>query len=83
MMTSNEREVNIMANTKTALTPKEVVDFYPELTRSEGTLANWRNQKRGPKFYKFSRKIVYRPEDIESYLFHNPVLTIDSMEAAR
>lgn len=72
-----------MDKTKLALTPKEVVDFYPELTRSEGTLANWRNQKRGPKFYKFSRKIVYRPEDIESYLFHNPVLTIDSMEAAR
>ena len=82
-MTSNEREVNIMANTKTALTPKEVIGFYPELTKSEGTLANWRNQRRGPKFYKFSRKIVYRPEDIESYLFHNPVLTIDSMENVR
>lgn len=70
----------MMTNTRTALTPKEVVALYPALTASEGTLGNWRNQKRGPKFYKVSRKIVYRPEDIEAFLFQNPVLTIDSVE---
>jgi len=44
------------------------------------TLANWRNQKRGPKFYMVGRKPIYRPEDIEAFLFQNPVLTIDSVE---
>lgn len=72
-----------MTNIQAALTPKEVVGFYPALTASEGTLANWRNQKRGPKFYKVSRKIVYRPEDIEAFLFQNPVLTVDSVEVSR
>ena len=72
-----------MDSKKTALTPKEVVGFYPALTESEGTLANWRNQKRGPKFYRVSRKIVYRPEDIEAFLFQNPVQTIDSARADR
>lgn len=72
-----------MTPIKTALTPKEVVGFYPALTESEGTLANWRNQKRGPKYYKVSRKIVYRPEDIEVFLFQNPVLTIDSVRVSR
>jgi len=72
-----------MTTTKTALTPKEVVGFYPALTTSEGTLANWRHQKIGPKFYKLSRKIIYRPEDIESFLFSNPVQTLDSAGASR
>lgn len=73
----------MMTNTQTALTPKEVVALYPALTASEGTLGNWRNQKRGPKFYKVSRKIVYKPEDIEAFLFQNPIQTIDSVEAVR
>lgn len=72
-----------MTDIKAALTPKEVVTLYPALTTSEGTLGNWRNQKRGPKFYKVSRKIIYRPEDIENFLFQNPVLTIDSVEPSR
>jgi len=70
----------IMSHTKKALIPKDVVEVYPELTTSEGTLANWRAQKRGPRYYKVSRKVVYRPEDIEAYLFHNPVLTSDSID---
>jgi hypothetical protein len=68
----------MMTNIKTALTPKEVIGLYPALTTSEGTLANWRNKKVGPKYYKLSRKIIYRPEDVEAYLFQNPVMTIDS-----
>ena len=58
-----------------ALSPQAVVAAYPALTTSEGTLANWRFQKKGPRFYKVNRKVIYRPEDIEAYLFHNPVLT--------
>lgn len=66
---------------KFVLTPKDVIDIYPALTTSEGTLANLRTQRRGPKYYKVSRKVVYRPEDVEAYLFHNPVQTSDSLEA--
>lgn len=73
----------MMDKTKLALTPKEVVGAYPMLTPSEGTLANWRNQKRGPKFYMVGRKPIYRPEDIEAFLFQNPVLTVDSVEVGR
>lgn len=65
---------------RTALTPKEVTERYPELTESEGVLANWRNQKIGPKYYKLNRKVIYRPEDIEDYMFASPVLTTDSVK---
>jgi hypothetical protein len=65
------------------LTPKNVIEKYPALTTSEGTLANWRAQKRGPKFFKLIRRIVYKAEAVEAYLFHNPVLTSDSVEPCR
>ncbi|HDM77740.1 MAG TPA: DNA-binding protein [Deltaproteobacteria bacterium] len=61
------------------LTPADVVKVYPALTRSTGSLANWRHKKQGPKFYKLKQKVVYRAEDIEDYLFRNPVLTRDSV----
>jgi len=65
---------------RVGLTPEEVVARYPELTRSVGVLANWRSEKKGPKYFKVNTKIVYRPRDIECFLFANPVLTIDSVE---
>ena len=68
-----------MNRIRTTLTPSDVVKIYPALTTSVGTLANWRSRKRGPKFYKLAQRVVYRPEDIEAYLFRNPVLTIDSI----
>ncbi len=71
-----------MENELKALSPKDAVKRYPALG-CEGTLANLRCQKRGPKFYKLSRKIIYRPEDIEAFLFSNPVLTVDSVVVGR
>lgn len=62
-----------------ALTPKDVVEVYPA-TGCVGSLANMRCKKIGPKFFKIGRKVVYRPEDIEAYLFQNPVQTIDSVK---
>ena len=62
-----------------ALTPKDAVSLYPPLG-SQGSLANLRLQKRGPRFFKVGRKVVYRVEDIEAYLFAAPVLTRDSVE---
>jgi hypothetical protein len=61
-----------------ALSPKDALEHYPALG-CKGSLANMRSQKRGPKFFKIGRKVVYRPEDIEAFLFKNPVLTIDSI----
>lgn len=71
-----------MINDLRALSPKDALKRYPVLG-CEGSLANMRCQKRGPKFFKVNRKVVYRPEDIESFLFQNPVLTIDSVRADR
>ena len=62
-----------------ALSPKLSVALYPGLG-GEGHLANMRCKRRGPKFYKCGKKVVYKVEDIERYLFKNPVLTIDSKE---
>jgi len=72
-----------MKITKIGLTPKEAVAAYPMLTKAEGTLANWRNKKKGPRYYKVGSKILYRPADIETFLFQNPVQTIDSVKAGR
>jgi len=70
-----------------ALTPEEVVKVYPALTKSIGTLANWRSRGVGPRYYRVGsgagRRIAYRPEDIEAVLFSNPVLTADSIAGAR
>lgn len=62
-----------------AVSPKDAVALYPVLG-GEAVLANMRCQKRGPKFFKVNRKVIYRPEDIEAYLFQNPVQTIDSVK---
>lgn len=62
------------------LSPKDAVALYPVLG-SVGGLANLRLAKRGPRFFKVGRKVAYRTEDIEAYLFARPVLTSDSAEA--
>ncbi|MCX5811098.1 MAG: helix-turn-helix domain-containing protein [Proteobacteria bacterium] len=64
-------------NSKKALTPEEVSEQYG---LSKGTLANLRSKKQGAKFFRVGggRKILYRIEDLESWLYQNPVMTIDS-----
>ncbi len=57
------------------LSPQDVIRFYPG-AGALGTLANLRSKKQGPKFFKVGKKVVYRPEDIEAWLFRNPVLTV-------
>ena len=60
-----------------AITPRQAAQAYGI---SEGTLANMRHQKTGPKYYKIGkRKVIYFIEDFESWLRKNPVLTIDSL----
>ena len=47
-----------------------------------GTLANDRCRKRGPRYFRCGRRVFYRVEDLEAWLFRNPVLTIDSINQA-
>jgi len=67
----------VRQNGKKALTPDEVSEMYGF---SKGTLANLRNKREGAKFYKVGRKVLYRVEDLENWLFQNPVQTVDSLE---
>jgi hypothetical protein len=68
---------------KKALTPKEVSQVYG---LNVGTLANWRYQKIGPRYYRVhsggtagSRKVIYMLDDIEAWIKQCPVLTMDSL----
>jgi len=51
---------------KSLLTPHEAAEF---LRVPESTLAQWRSQRRGPRFVKLERRLVrYRASDLEEYL---------------
>ena len=69
-----------MEKTLKALSPKQVSALYPIC---EGSLGNMRCQKTGPRFFKVGRRVVYRPEDVEQWLFGSPVLTLDSARPRR
>lgn len=69
-----------MESQRKALTPPEVLKEYPELAKSVDVLANWRASGRGPRYYKVGlRRVVYKPEDIEAFLFCKPVVTKNSV----
>lgn len=65
----------IKASQKT-ITPRQATEIYG---LSMGTLANLRCQRKGPKFFKVGRKILYPVADFEEWITRNPVLTIDSI----
>jgi excisionase family DNA binding protein len=74
-----------MASTQTVtrlLTPRQAADF---LGVPEGTLAQWRSQRRGPSFIKLEGRLVrYRVSDVENYVCQHVVKTeLDSAEAQR
>jgi hypothetical protein len=68
---------NDKSNEARVLTPEVVSRLY---SIPKGSLANWRTQSTGPKWYKRGRRIFYRREDIESWLFSEPHLTKDSLD---
>jgi predicted DNA-binding transcriptional regulator AlpA len=48
------------------LTPKQAAEF---LEIPEGTLAQWRSQRRGPPYIKLEDRLVrYRSADLERYI---------------
>jgi len=62
-------------NSKKAMTPDEIAEQYG---LSKGTLANLRNKREGARYFKCGRKVLYRVDDFERWLYRNPVQTIDS-----
>lgn len=64
-----------MQNKKLAVTAAEAAEIYG---LSKGSLANLRWAKKGPRFYKQSRKIFYKVADLENWLFANPTMTLNS-----
>lgn len=47
------------------LSPSEAAEY---IGFSEGTLANWRSQKRGPPYYGPEGKIFYLAHDLDKWL---------------
>jgi hypothetical protein len=61
---------------KRMLTAREVAERY---SIDVGTLANWRSQKRGPRYYVVGRKkILYLISETDSFFLSHPVRTVDS-----
>ena len=47
---------------------------------ASGTLCNWRSQrKKGPRWFRVGRKILYKVEDLENFFTSEPCLTLDSL----
>ena len=63
-----------------AVSANEVAERY---SLCLGTLGNMRSRKEGPRFFKNGKRVVYRPEDVEKWLFGSPVETIDSVQRRR
>ena len=42
---------------------------------SKKTWANWRSEKKGPKYYMIGKKPYYRISDLEEHFSQNPVQT--------
>ncbi|WP_045297502.1 helix-turn-helix transcriptional regulator [Microbacterium trichothecenolyticum] len=48
------------------LSPEQVVALLPGVTK--GTLAMWRYEHKGPKYFKLGRKVVYALDELEEWL---------------
>jgi hypothetical protein len=59
------------------MTPEQVAERY---SCNIGTLANMRSRREGPAFLRVGkRKVMYRVDDFERWLFSQPVKTKDSI----
>jgi Helix-turn-helix domain len=57
-----------------SVTPEQAAKLYG---LNPGSLANLRSRKTGPTYYKRGKKVLYKVEDLERWLFEEPVMTID------
>jgi hypothetical protein len=59
-------------------TASELIKIFRGL--SIGSLANLRSARRGPRYCKFGKKVLYRISDVRRYLEDNEIKTIDQHE---
>ena len=59
------------------------LDAAAYLNLSPGTLEVWRSLGRGPRYCKVGRRVVYRREDLDSFLASRTVETCDTAEILR
>lgn len=62
----------------TYLTPQELVQRWNGAVTT-GTLANWRNQGKGPAYTKFGSRVRYKLEAVEAYEAKNMIGANDNV----
>lgn len=62
----------------TYLTPQELVQRWNGAVTT-GTLANWRNQGKGPAYTKFGSRVRYKLESVEAYEAQNMIGANDNV----
>ncbi|GAA5096244.1 hypothetical protein GCM10025760_29500 [Microbacterium yannicii] len=55
------------------LSPEQVAELLPGVTK--GTLAMWRYEHKGPRYYKLGRKVVYALDEVEERIAGSGVET--------
>jgi len=65
-----------MNEQRRAGSPSEMAKIY---SIPEGSLANMRCRKVGPRYFRVGRKVLYFFQDFEAWLRKDPVLTVDSL----
>lgn len=65
---------------RVTIDPDEAVAIYGV---NKGTLANLRNKKKGPPYFRLGRKVLYKVTDFEKWLFSTPVKTMESVEVTK
>lgn len=61
-----------MSNDTTFLTPAQLAQRWNGAVTT-GTLANWRNQGKGPAFQKIGSRVLYRLDQVQNYEAANVV----------
>jgi Helix-turn-helix domain len=56
-----------------SVSPEQAAKLYG---LNPGSLANMRCRKQGPRYYKVGKKILYRIDDLERFLFNVPIQTL-------
>lgn len=59
--------------------PRQVCEVFG---LNSGTMANLRASRRGPRYYRCGKRIIYFFSDVERWLKQNPVLTSDCEEVS-
>ena len=72
--------LNKTALHRITITPEEAAAIYGVCV---GTLANLRSRKLGCPYLKAGRKVLYRVDEFEKWLFSAPVRTMENAEVAR